>query len=323
MSGNWTETAERSAPIFEKLRTRMRGRVRAGESMADHTTWRVGGPVDLLVEPADIDELRLCVELLRDAGIPWMTLGSGSNLLVRDGGIPGAAIGMRYFRDITFESANTVVAGAGLPLMSLVRAAIENGLSGLEQLSGIPGTVGGAIYMNAGAGHKDMAGVVQSVQVLTGSGEKLLCRDELGFEYRRSGLRQNEIVLSARLQLGRGEPEELQRIVKEKLRHRRQAQGVGAPSAGSVFKNPPGESAWKLIEKAGLRGRRVGGAKVSERHANFIINAGQATASDILELIDLVRNEVFASSGILLEPEVRIIGIDSSMMPSVAEVEKR
>ena len=323
MSGKWTEMAERSAPIFEKLRTRMRGRVRAGEPMADHTTWRVGGPVDLLVEPADAAELRLCVELLRDAGIPWLPLGSGSNLLVRDGGIPGAVIGMRYFRDVKLEPENNVVAGAGLPLMSLIRTATENGLSGLEQLSGIPGTVGGAIYMNAGAGDKDMAGVVQSVQVLTGNGEKSLSRDELGFEYRRSRLRQNEIVFSARLQLGRGEPEDLQRIVKEKLRHRRRAQGVGAPSAGSVFKNPPGESAWKLIEKTGLQGRQVGGARISERHANFIVNAGQATASDILELIDLVRNEVFARSGILLEPEVRIIGIDSSTMQSVSEMDKR
>lgn len=315
--------AESSAPIFEKLRTRMRGRLRTDEPMADHTTWRIGGPADLLIEPADIDDLRFCVELLRDGGIPWLPLGSGSNLLVRDGGIRGAVIGMRYFRDIRFEPGNSVVTGAGLPLMSLIRATTEEGLTGLEQLSGIPGTVGGAVFMNAGAGDRDMAGVVQSVQVLAGSGEKNLCRDELGFEYRRSRLSQNEIVFSVRLKLDRGEPEELQRIVKETLRNRRRTQGVGAPSAGSVFKNPPGQSAWKLIEKAGLRGRQVGGAKVSERHANFIINAGQATASDILELIDLVRDEVVAVSGVLLEPEVRILGTDSPEMPGVVEMEKR
>ncbi|MFO7984147.1 MAG: UDP-N-acetylmuramate dehydrogenase [Desulfuromonadales bacterium] len=320
---NWTEMAESSAPIFEKLRTRMRGRLRTDEPMADHTTWRIGGPADLLIEPADIDDLRFCVELLRDGGIPWLPLGSGSNLLVRDGGIRGAVIGMRYFRDIRFEPGNSVVTGAGLPLMSLIRATTEEGLTGLEQLSGIPGTVGGAVFMNAGAGDRDMAGVVQSVQVLAGSGEKNLCRDELGFEYRRSRLSQNEIVFSVRLKLDRGEPEELQRIVKETLRNRRRTQGVGAPSAGSVFKNPPGQSAWKLIEKAGLRGRQVGGAKVSERHANFIINAGQATASDILELIDLVRDEVVAVSGVLLEPEVRILGTDSPEMPGVVEMEKR
>lgn len=312
MSGNWAETAEISAKIFDKLRSSLRGRVRRDEPMADHTTWRVGGPAALFVEPQDTAELRLCLELLQDADIPWMPVGSGSNLLVRDGGVPGAVISMRCFRRMRFEANGRVRAGGGLPLMTLIRACAEKGLSGLEHLAGIPGTVGGAVFMNAGAGEQEIAGVVDSVHLLTEYGEQNRSAEELGFAYRRSHLKEGEVVLEAVLRLAQGEPEDLRRIVKERLRHRREAQGVGAPSAGSVFKNPPGEAAWKLIDRAGLRGRRIGGAAVSERHTNFIVNDGGATAADILELIDLVREKVARNSGVVLEPEIRVLGIEDA-----------
>ncbi|NIQ94922.1 MAG: UDP-N-acetylmuramate dehydrogenase [Desulfuromonadales bacterium] len=323
MSGNWVETAERAAGIFDKLRTDLRGQVRTGVPMADYTTWRIGGPAALLIEPADIADLRLCLELLQDADIPWLPLGSGSNLLVKDGGIPGAVIRMSAFREMRFAGDRQVVAGGGLPLMTLVRACAGEGLSGIEHLAGIPGTIGGAVFMNAGAGEQNMAGVVRSVHLLTGYGEKIREAGELGFAYRQSSLREGEIVIATTLRFDEADPEDLGRVVQEKLRHRRQAQGVGAPSAGSVFKNPPGVAAWKLIDNAGLRGRGIGGARVSEKHANFIVNSGGATAADMLELMDLVRNEVARCSGIVLEPEVRVLGIDGDSRQGGRKMEKR
>jgi UDP-N-acetylmuramate dehydrogenase len=286
------------------------GTVLADEPMARHTTWRVGGPADLFIEPADLDDLLRTLELLKSAGVPWMVVGAGSNLLVKDGGIRGAVLYLKRFRQLDIETTGRVTAGGGLPLMTLIRETTAVGLAGLEALAGIPGTVGGGVAMNAGAGGQQLADVVESA-VLTGpAGIECWTKGQLQFAYRSSALDRERILISAVMQFRRGEVVELAAAVQQQLVQRRSAQRVGGPNAGSVFKNPPGHSAWKLIEAAGMRGAVIGGAKVAEQHANFIVNGGQARAQDILALIERIRKQVRVASGIELEPEVRIVGAD-------------
>lgn len=290
----------------------MRGEILADEPMARHTTWRTGGKADLFIQPQDRAELKRVLQQLQEFDLPWFVVGAGSNLLVLDGGIQGAVIHLGGMRRLRFGPVNDVQVEGGLPFMTLIRECASRGLAGLEQMSGIPGTVGGAIYMNAGAGSQDMAGVVQSVLLLTEYGEQVRSCDQLDFSYRRSGIDEGEIVLEATLQFSPGDAEELQREVRRRIETRSQNQSVGFPNAGSVFRNPPGDHAWRLIEKAGLRGMRVGGAMVSEKHSNFIVNTGKATAAEILQLIETIRTEVADKAGVVLEPEVRIVGVDGA-----------
>lgn len=294
--------------FLDTLRGAFRGRILTGEPLSRHTTWRVGGAADLFLVPADREDLCAALALLGVAGIPWFPLGAGSNLLVRDGGFRGAAIHLGALRELIFLPGGEAVAGGGLPLMTLIRQAARRGLSGLEALGGIPGTVGGGIVMNAGAGGQDLSGVVVAATVATAEGEETWAAERLAFGYRSSALTGREIVTGARLRFGGADPGELEEEIRRRLAHRRAVHGVGGPNAGSVFKNPPGEAAWRLIEQAGLRGARIGGAQVSAKHCNFIVNTGGARAADILALIDRVREEVRRRSGIELETEVKIIG---------------
>lgn len=290
----------------------LRGEIVADEPMARHTTWRTGGKADLFIRPQDRAELKDVLQQLQEYDLPWFVVGAGSNLLVRDGGIPGAVIHLGGLRRLHFGPVNDVQVEGGLPIMALIRECASRGLAGLEQMSGIPGTVGGAVYMNAGAGDQDMAGVVQSVLLLTEYGEQVRSCDQLDFSYRRSGIEEGEIVLETTLQFHRADAEDLQQEVRRRILARRQSQGVGYPNAGSVFKNPPGEHAWRMIDEAGLRGRRIGGAMVSEKHSNFIVNTGDATATDILQLMETIRSEVADRAGVVLEPEVRIVGVEAN-----------
>lgn len=278
--------------------------------MARHTTWRVGGPADLFIEPADQADLLRALQLLKAAGVPWMVVGAGSNLLVKDGGIRGAVISLRNFRQLTIQPTGVVTAGGGVPLMALIRETTARGLAGLEALAGIPGTVGGGVAMNAGAGGQQLADVVKSVLLADPLGVETWTHDQLRFVYRNSALNRERILISAVMQFRHGDVAELAEIVQQRLGQRRSSQRVGGPNAGSVFKNPPGQSAWQLIEAAGMRGVEIGGAKVAEQHANFIVNGGQARAEDILALIEWIREQVRIVSGIELEPEVRIVGAD-------------
>jgi len=284
--------------------------VKADEPMSGHTSWRVGGPADWLIEPRDSLELAEVLKVLRRLRVPWLTVGAGSNLLVRDGGIRGAVLHLRHFQRLDIEATGKVTAGAGLPLMTLITATTEQGLAGLEALAGIPGTLGGAVAMNAGAGGQQLADVVESVTLVGAMGERSRSRDELQFSYRHSALGGEEILVEAQLRFQRDSAEKLAEIVQQKLAQRRATQGVGGPNAGSVFKNPPQRSAWQLIDATGMRGAKVGGAQVAETHANFIINTGTATARDIIELMERIRKRVRNDSGIELEPEVRIVGED-------------
>jgi UDP-N-acetylmuramate dehydrogenase len=295
-------------PLLDELALRCRGEVLRDEPLSRHTTWRVGGPAAALFRPANHVDLVKAARLLNGAELPWLVLGGGSNLLVRDGGFPGVVIDLCHFNAVRIGADGIVEAEAGVRLNGLIKQLVAAGLGGLEELAGIPGTVGGALVMNAGAGSQEFGQVVEEVEML--SGETFLWRHaaSLTFGYRQAGLEPGEIVTAVRLRLGSGDPELLNASYAERLQHRRQAHAVGGPSAGSVFKNPPGKRAWELVAGCGWQGRGIGGALVSERHANFIINTGRATAADIESLIEAIRSDVDRQTGVKLEPEVKVVG---------------
>lgn len=279
--------------------------------MAEMTTFRIGGPVDALVQPDSNDEVKRVVEFLEANDVPWMVLGLGSNLLVRDGGIRGAVLRLgKSFGTMEIEPGYTVKAGAAMSLSALARQLGNAGLTGMEFAVGIPGSVGGALFMNAGAYDGEMAMVVQSVEAyIPDKGFVTYTGDELCFGYRHSCFHTGKrLALSVQLQLQPGDKETIRRKVADFTERRRLKQPLEMPSAGSVFKRPPGNFAGTLIEAAGLKGLKVGGAQVSPKHANFIVNTGGATAEDVLRLIEEVRRRVHDYSGIWLEPEVRVVG---------------
>jgi UDP-N-acetylmuramate dehydrogenase len=294
--------------IVKEMRAALRGEVLTSEPMSRHTTWRIGGPADLFVQPQDRNDLLVALKILQQAQLPWQVIGNGSNLLVGDGGIRGAVIHMGRLDRFDFSEAPLVTAEGGLRLMTLVREASRLGLCGLEQLAGIPGTLGGAVAMNAGAGEQDLGRLVRTVVLVGADGEEEWTAEQLRFAYRSANLPAGRVVVAVQLKLVNAEAESLQEEIKQRLLQRRRSQGVGRPNAGSVFKNPPGEQAWKLIDRAGMRGAVVGGARVSERHSNFIVNGGSARAADVLTLIEQIQDRVYRQSGISLEPEVRIVG---------------
>jgi UDP-N-acetylmuramate dehydrogenase len=296
------------ASLFETLNSTLRGRVAAAEPLSRHTTWRVGGPADFFLVPEDREDLVAALRILRSRQVPWIVIGAGSNLLARDGGFRGAVIQTGSLRGMVFSGGNEVRAEGGVPLMTLIRQTAARGLAGLESLAGIPGTLGGAVAMNAGAGGREMHEMLTSVTLAGADGEESHAPDAMRFGYRSCSLPAGRVVVEARLKLQAASPAALAEEIRHRLTHRRQAQAVGAPNAGSVFKNPSGCSAWQLIKQAGLSGAGVGGAAVSERHANFIVNRGGATAGDILRLITMIKEAVLQQSGIELETEVRIVG---------------
>lgn len=282
-------------------------RVLIHEPLARHTSWGVGGPADLFLVPRDLQGLRGALEVLHREHCPWVVLGGGSNVLAPDEGIRGAVIQMGSINNLRIGSDGLVIAGCGFNLSALVRETARLGLGGLENLAGIPGTVGGAVVMNAGAGGSQIGDVVSSVTRVEAGGVETLTREGLVFGYRSSNLEGQGVVAEVALQLRPGDPGVLEQRVREMIAHRRSAHNVGGPNAGSVFKNPSGFSAWRLIDEAGLRGRVIGGAQISEKHSNFIINRGGACAADILGLIRLARETVLQRTGIELETEVRIL----------------
>lgn len=289
------------------------GQVWLNEPMKNHTTLKVGGPADLFIQPKDKQGLVLALEVLRQAEIPWFVIGRGSNLLVKDGGIRGAVIKLGKGMDTLTISNEWVTVGAGFSMIKLATIVAQQGLSGLEFAGGIPGTVGGAVFMNAGAHGSDISSVLISAQVLYSDGKiKDLSKEELQFGYRTSCLQKEPkgICLEASFQLKKGVKEEIMRHMIQNKDYRRKTQPLQDPCCGSVFRNPkPYSSGW-LIEQAGLKGFRIGDAQVSTKHANFIINLGNARASDVLALIHHIQETVYFLYGIRLEPEVEIVGED-------------
>ena len=297
--------------MLEKLQKLIgEAKVLANEPMASHTTFRIGGPADYFVMPETVEELRDILALCKEEGLPYFILGNGSNLLVGDKGFRGVVIQLyKNFDGLSIEGTR-VTAKSGAMLIRVAKEAGKAGLTGLEFASGIPGTIGGAMVMNAGAYGGEMKDVVTAVTVLTKDGDiKTLTGSEMNFRYRGSVVEdEGYIVLETVMELKEGNLEEIQARIDELSLQRRTKQPIEYPSAGSTFKRPEGYFAGKLIQDANLRGYQVGGAQVSEKHCGFVINAGGATAADVMQLMQDVSDKVNAQFGVTLEPEVKRIG---------------
>jgi len=283
------------------------------EPMKNHTTFRIGGPADIYIEPAYSSIIPL-IQYLKASDVPFMVIGNGSNLLVSDEGIEGVVISLGKKTSAITISGDTMVVEAGAMLASVANAAADAGLTGLEFASGIPGSMGGAVFMNAGAYGGEIKDILESVTILTADMEKkVLMPEDLSLSYRHSSLMEKGgYVLSATLKLSRGNKDEIKAKIDDIRRQRIEKQPLNFPSAGSTFKRPTGYFAGKLIDDAGLRGYTVGGAQVSEKHCGFVINKGGATAADVLQLMKDVDEKVYNEFGVHLTPEVRIVGRDFS-----------
>ena len=292
-----------------ELRAKFGARVRAAMPLADLTSFRIGGPADLFVNVEDETELMHAKAAAYRAGVLCFCLGAGTNLLVSDRGMRGLVVRLGDgFAKIKIDDTK-VVAGAGAAFGTLVQSVVDQGLEGLEFGEGIPGTVGGGLVMNAGAFGGEIAKVVTLVHGVTETGAALaLTRDDVKFAYRRTELPKHFIITRVDFELARGDRQRLIARVAELKAKRAARQPRGVPNAGSIFKNPPGNFAGKLLEGAGLKGARLGGAAFSDQHANFIVNLGGAQAVEVRALIDMARNKVKEQSGVLLEPEVRLVG---------------
>ena len=287
-------------------------RLLVGEPMAKHTTFRIGGPADYLVLPTSPEEVAAVLTMARDYRVPVTVLGNGSNVLVRDKGIRGVVVKFDTPMAAIRDEGARVIAGAGASLGDVSRYAAGKGLTGMEFAVGIPGSIGGAVFMNAGAYDGEIGGVVAAVTAVLPDGQaKRFGHADVHFGYRDSVFQHNGCVIcEVELQLERGDDEAIKLKMDEYTNRREEKQPIEMPSAGSTFKRPPGYFAGTLIEQAGLKGLRVGGAEVSGKHAGFIVNAGGATAADVLALIREVQRQVHAKFGVKLQPEVRIFGED-------------
>ena len=280
------------------------------EPMTKHTSFHIGGPAELMAQPQSEAELQSLLLKAAEAAVPVTLVGNGSNLLVRDRGIRGLVIKLgSMLRDIKV-SGNVLTFGSGVSLAQASKKAAELGLSGMEFAVGIPGSIGGAVYMNAGAYDGEMSKVVKSVRVMDAAGEvSELSAGELDFGYRHSALQgSSKIVTSVTVELAAGDKQAIAEKMADFSNRRITKQPLELPSAGSMFKRPPGYFAGTLIDQTGLKGYTVGGAQVSTKHAGFVVNIGGATAADVLQLISDVQAKVFAAHGVHLEPEVLVLG---------------
>jgi UDP-N-acetylmuramate dehydrogenase len=276
-------------------------------SLREYTSFKIGGPADVVVEPADIEDVCLVVRQARMRKIPVFVLG-GTNLLIRDGGIRGIVISLVRLRGIKEESGSVLYAEGGVGMPTLIGYAIRHSLAGLEWAAGIPGTVAGCVVMNAGTNLGEMKDSLKAVRMVNIKGQIVDLEAALvRFEYRRALLPRG-IVVGVWLQLKQGVRSEIERVVKDYLHYRRDTQPLAMPSAGCVFKNPLNDSAGRLIEEAGLKGAHIGDAEVSMKHANFIVNRGQARAADVVALIAKVRRAIRRRAGVRLDLELKIVG---------------
>lgn len=282
-------------------------RVRLNEPLKSKTTFKVGGEASFFCEPKDAGELRLLIISAKKYNVPVFVMGSGSNILVDDRGVNGLVLKLSsvFFKRIAVKR-SYLEAGSGVMLVKLIQTALNNNLSGLESLSGIPGTLGGALSMNAGAAGISIGDLVQRVKVMDYKGNiRILQSEDIKFGYRKTNLGKY-IILSGLLRLARKDKEEIKNNIRKYLEYRRKTQDVTSPNAGCIFKNPKGDFAGRLIESCGLKGARQGGACVSLRHANFILNQNSASADDVLKLMDMIKKKVRHVFGIELEAEVKI-----------------
>lgn len=287
------------------------GKVLENEALARYTTMKIGGPADILIVPSSVAGVEDTLDLVKKYNTKWTAIGRGSNLLVSDKGIEGVVIRLGEGLDHLEVEGTTVRVGGGYPLIKLSTLLSRQGLAGLEFASGIPGSVGGAVYMNAGAHKSDMSEILMSARIMFEDGTmKWLTKEEMGFSYRTSVLQTKRpgIVVEAKLQLKEGNREEIVGVMQKNKDYRRETQPWNHPCAGSIFRNPLPNFAGDLVEKAGLRGHQIGGAKISEMHGNFIVNAGSASAQDVLDLIAFVKKTIKEKFGVDMHTEVEIIG---------------
>ncbi len=285
------------------------GRILFDALMRQYTSIKVGGPADSFLFPKDVEELRKLVRFARRKKIPLLILGKGTNLVVKDKGFRGWVVCLTQGLKKIEQKGDVVEAEAGLPLQRLVQFTVQKGLTGLESFFGIPGTVGGGLAMNAGAWGVELKDVLLSMTLMKDNGEVVeRSRQRLKFSYRTLDLPPFWIILKGRFQLKKGKKEEILEKVRLYSEMRKRTQPLDYPSAGSIFKNPKEGPAGKWIEEAGLKGCRMGQAMISDRHANFIINLGKATAEEIINLMEMVERKIYEEKGISLEREVRVVG---------------
>jgi len=304
------KVAKAAPPPPPTPKIKFRGKLLENEPLARYNTWRIGGPARYLAMPADSEDVVRALELAQDRGLPWIVLGLGSNVLVKDGGFPGIVIRMGKGLDRFEMKGATAIVGGGMPTPILARRTAEAGFAGVERFIGIPGTVGGGIFMNAGCHGAEFSEVVTEVTVMDPRGKvKQLSRKQISFKYRSTNL--EGIVLEAKLVLGEESPAKLKELQSKLLRWRKAGTPFDQPCCGSTFTNPPGgtKTAGTLIDECGLKSFTIGGAQVSTLHANYIINKGTATASDVLKVIEHVRKTVAKKTGVTLELECKVIGV--------------
>lgn len=294
--------------IIARLCAAIRGEVQVNEPMAAHTSLKVGGPADYFAIPADLADLQDLLKVVLRVSLPYLVIGGGYNMLIGDRGVRGLVISLERLKDLGLTTSGTVRAQAGVLNQQLVKFATDKKLAGLEFLSCIPGTVGGALSVNAGANGQSL---MEKVEKLVTVRNGLVTESpalERNFGYRYLALEPGEIVVAATFQLTAGNPEDIREKLENCRRHRQESQKIGYPNAGSFFKNPEGGQAWRLIDEAGFRGYRVGGAQVSEDHTNFLVNRGGATAADFMTLAGMIKQKVLERTGVVLQEEVRILG---------------
>jgi UDP-N-acetylmuramate dehydrogenase len=301
------------AAVVDAIRARLGNRARPGEALARYTSFRIGGPADLLVLPDTVEELAHVLATAAAAGVRVAFLGGGSNVLVGDGGIRGVVVKLgRGFARIEWPAAPDTVtrAGAAVQIGRLAREAAARGLGGLEYAEGIPGTVGGALFMNAGAYGGEVSGAVEAVEGVDPARgtPAVIAAPALSFAYRRGALPPGFVVTAVRFRLRREAPAAVRERMDDARTRRIAAQPHGSANAGSIFKNPRGDHAGRLIDAAGLKGARAGRASISDRHANFIVNEGGARAVEVKALMDLAQRVVWERNGVWLEPEVQLVG---------------
>lgn len=278
------------------------------EPMSKHTSFKIGGPAEIFVKINNVEELKLIIKISKQAEVPITVVGNGSNLLVSDDGIRGIVLKIEFDK-IEIEESGKLKVGSGVKLAFLAQKCLKEKLEGFEFASGIPGTIGGAIRMNAGAHGSEMKDIVKKITCMTRDGKiQVISNEEAKFEYRNSIFSQNDyIILEAEIQLTKGNPEEIRSKMDEYATYRKEKQPIEYPSAGSTFKRGNDFITAKLIDECGLKGYQIGGAQVSEKHAGFIINKGNATAEDVKQLMKYVEEQVYNKFGKKIEPEIEII----------------
>jgi UDP-N-acetylmuramate dehydrogenase len=300
------------AHIFQRLKKISRGAILLDESMSNHTSYKIGGPADVYITPVDQEDVAAVLDFCNREGINRFIIGNGTNLLVSDAGIRGLVIDLSQSFSHLSTKGNVVTSGTGVSLKRLIQYTTDLGLSGLEGLVGIPGQVGGALVLNAGAFGTEIYDRVIAVRLLNDLGVlEIRKRHEIAADYRSTDLPKSGILVEAQFNLMEANPREMEVFEENILKKRRSKQPLSLPSAGSVFKRPPNDFAGRLIEEAGCKGLRIGDAMVSRKHANFIVNCHLATAQDVIRVIEEVRETVFKRFGISLELEIQLVGFSA------------